>query len=90
MSEHWTIWVCCPDCGKTNMHAETCGAFPGEPVVHGNRVEVVRADAVMTRVDIKALREVLVPFLTLDRDIGDEWSDVCEKARHVHEATGEQ
>ena len=40
----WTIWVC-PDCGATNMHAETCGAFPGEPVVHGNRFEVVRAGA---------------------------------------------
>lgn len=36
----WTIWVC-PDCACTNVHAETCGAFPGEPVVHGNRVQVV-------------------------------------------------
>jgi hypothetical protein len=38
--------------------------------------------------DIAALRDVLVPFLRLDYDIGDEWTDVCEAARHVHEATG--
>lgn len=48
MAEHerrWTIWVC-PDCGHTNMHADTCGAFPGEPVVHGHRVEVVPASRI--------------------------------------------
>jgi hypothetical protein len=35
----WAIWVC-PDCGRTNVHADSCGAFPGLPVVHGNRVVV--------------------------------------------------
>jgi hypothetical protein len=38
----WTIWEC-PDCGCTNTHATSCGASPGEPVVHGNRVVVVPA-----------------------------------------------
>src|SRR4051794_33561651 len=40
--KRWTIWAC-PDCAAINVHPATCGAYPGEPVVHGNRVEVVQA-----------------------------------------------
>lgn len=36
----WTIYVC-PGCGTANVHAMTCSMFPGEPVVHGDRVVVV-------------------------------------------------
>src|SRR3954469_24484925 len=27
----------CPDCGASEIHHDWCEAFPGEPVVHGNR-----------------------------------------------------
>jgi hypothetical protein len=51
----WTIWVC-PDCGSTNIHAANCGMFPGDPVEHGNRVEVVPAEQLAEAVE--ALREI--------------------------------
>lgn len=43
VSGSWTIWVC-PDCGATGKHLDTCTCCPGEPVEHGNRVEVVPVD----------------------------------------------
>lgn len=62
----------CPDCGDAGTHAPTCGMFPGEPVVHGNFEEVVRAADHRGAVD--ALRAAPMP----ERESihkGDEWAE---------------
>lgn len=38
--------------------------------------------------DAKALRAALFPFLRLDHDIGDEWAEVCQRARSAYEGRG--
>jgi len=74
----WPLANICDECAKAASDQDDDSPPPGG---------AVDPDAFLLRQEIETLRAALEPFLTLDRDIGDEWADVCEAARDAHAAT---